>query len=109
MARASAWPISNAPPRAPERSPSRTASTPPMSAGTPSRTWQYRDLGAEHADALYRPFHSAEFRRPRKIPRRLLLHLDLADQQDRSPAPRDVGAFLARLRQCRAVRRLSGP
>ena len=38
-ARRSAWRISNAPPPAPARSPSRTGSTPPMSAGTRNPTW----------------------------------------------------------------------
>ena len=48
------------------------------------RHGQHRDLGTEHADALYRPLDPSQFGRRRKISRRLLLHLDLADQQDRS-------------------------
>ena len=64
---ASAWRISNARPPDRARLPSRTGSTPPMSAGIPIRYGQHRDLGAEHADALYRSLHPAELGDPENI------------------------------------------
>ena len=73
------------------------------------RHGKHRNLGAEHADDLSRPFNRCQLRRCGKVSRGLLLRLDVAHQQDIAPEAGHLGTFLAGVRQRRHVRRLSGP
>ena len=106
---ASAWRISNAPPPARARSPSRTASTPPMSAGTPNPTWAISRSGnrtcrcsISAARSLPNSGGAGKYRGGCSF-----ISTWLINKTDPS-APGHLGAFLARVRQCRHVRRLSG-